>query len=420
MNKVDLVIIGGGPAGMGAAVAAYDAGVRDILVLERDHRLGGILEQCIHNGFGLHRFKEELTGPEYAWRFEKELHARGIAYRLNTMVLDITPDKVVTAMNSEEGVFQIQAGAVILAMGCRERPRGALNTAGTRPAGIYTAGTAQRYINIMGYMPGKKVVILGSGDIGLIMARRMTWEGAKVQMVLELMPYSGGLTRNIVQCLQDNNIPLLLSHTIVDIHGKDRVEGVTIAEVDERRQPKMETAQYVECDTILLSVGLLPENELSKKASVPLDPMTSGALVDQRRMTEVPGIFACGNVLHVHDLVDYVSEEAEIAGRGAAAYLGISGENYGAEDQAHITVKPAKGVRYTLPQRISAVEDTTVFFRVTDVHKAVKVVVKADGEVIQSRRRPRVAPGEMETVNLNAKTLADCTGKTLTIEIEEV
>ena len=401
---------------MGAAVAAYDAGVRDILVLERDVRLGGILEQCIHNGFGLHRFNEQLTGPEYAWRFEKELHERNIAYRLNTMVLDITEDKIVTAMNSEEGVFQIQAGAVILAMGCRERPRGALNTPGARPAGIYTAGTAQRYINIMGYMPGKKVVILGSGDIGLIMARHMTWEGAEVKMVLELMPYSGGLTRNIVQCLQDNNIPLLLSHTIVDIHGKDRVTGVTIAEVDENRRPKMETAQEVECDTILLSVGLLPENELTKKANVPLDRMTNGAFVDQRRMTEIPGIFACGNVLHVHDLVDYVNEEADIAGQGAARYL-----KEGAEDTAHISVKPGNGVRYTLPQRISAAEKTTVFFRVTDVHKAVKVNVKNDeGTVLLSKRRPRVAPGEMETVVLTDKILAENTGRTLTVEIEEV
>lgn len=415
MKQIELVVIGGGPAGMGAAIAAYDQGVRDILVLERDCRLGGILEQCIHNGFGLHRFKEELTGPEYAWRFEKELLERKIPYRLNTMVLDITPDKVITAMNSDEGVFQLQAGAVVLAMGCRERPRGALNTAGSRPAGIYTAGTAQRFINIMGYMPGKRAVILGSGDIGLIMARRMTWEGAKVEMVLELMPYSGGLTRNIVQCLQDYEIPLLLSHTITEIHGRDRVCGVTVAQVDDQRRPIPETSRFVECDTVLLSVGLLPENELSKKANVPLDPMTSGALVDQRRMTEIPGIFACGNVLHVHDLVDYVSEEAEIAGRGAASYL-LEG---GAADECCISVRPGTGVRYTLPQRISAVQDTTIFFRVTDVHPAVKVVVKADGETILTRKRPRVAPGEMETVKLTAGIIAGHVRQTITVELEE-
>ena len=415
MRTVDLVIIGGGPAGMGAAIAAYDAGVRDILVLERDHRLGGILEQCIHNGFGLHRFKEELTGPEYAWRFEKELRERQIPFRLNTMVLDLSDEKIVTAMNAEEGIFQVQAKAVILAMGCRERPRGALNTPGTRPAGIYTAGTAQRYINIMGYMPGKKVVILGSGDIGLIMARRMTWEGAKVEMVLELMPYSGGLTRNIVQCLQDNDIPLLLSHTIVEVHGKERVCGVTIAQVDENRQPMMETARFVECDTVLLSVGLLPENELTRKAGVPMDARTSGAVVDQRRMTEIPGIFACGNVLHVHDLVDYVSEEAEIAGKGAAEYI-LRANSSQVEP---ITIQPGKGIRYTLPQRIDWCEDTTIFFRVMDVHAAVRIRVKNGEETVMMRKRPRVAPGEMETVRLLGTKLQNYVGQTLTIELEE-
>lgn len=415
MKTIDLVVIGGGPAGMGAAIAAYDAGVRDILVLERDHRLGGILEQCIHNGFGLHRFKEELTGPEYAWRFEKELRERKIAFRLDTMVLDLSEDKVITAMNAEEGIFRIQAKAVILAMGCRERPRGALNTPGTRPAGIYTAGTAQRYINIMGYMPGKKAVILGSGDIGLIMARRMTWEGAKVEMVLELMPYSGGLTRNIVQCLKDNDIPLLLSHTIVEIHGKERVSGVTIAQVDENRKPMMETARFVECDTVLLSVGLLPENELTRKAGVPMDVRTTGALVDQRRMTEIPGIFACGNVLHVHDLVDYVSEEAEIAGRGAAEYI-LQGSE---PDPNPVTVRPGNGVRYTLPQRIDRAEDTTIFFRVTDVHPAVRIRVKAGEETVLMRKRPRVAPGEMETVRILGSKLQGYMGQTLTVELEE-
>ena len=303
MKTVDLVIVGGGPAGMSAAVAAYESGVRNLLILERDAHLGGILQQCIHNGFGLHRFGEELTGPEYAWRYEKLVLENKIPYMLNTMVLDITPDKVITATNVEEGVFQIQAKAVILAMGCRERAKGALNIAGTRPAGIYSAGTAQKFVNLKGYMPGKNVVILGSGDIGLIMARRMTLEGAKVHAVCELMPYSGGLARNIEQCLNDFGIPLKLSHTVVEIHGKDRLEGVTIAKVDERRRPIEETREYIPCDTLLLSVGLIPENELSKTAEVPLDRITSGAVVDQDRQTNVEGIFACGNVLHVHDLV---------------------------------------------------------------------------------------------------------------------
>ena len=317
----DLVIIGGGPAGMSAAVAAYESGIKDILILERDENLGGILQQCIHNGFGLHKFGEELTGPEYAWRYEKKVRELGIPFKLNTMVLDITEDKVITATNEEEGIFQIQAKAVILAMGCRERAKGALNIAGTRPSGIYSAGTAQKYVNMKGYMPGKEVVILGSGDIGLIMARRMTMEGAKVKAVCELMPYSGGLARNIQQCLVDFDIPLLLSHTVVEIHGKDRVAGVTIAKVDENRRPIEETKQYISCDTLLLSVGLIPENELSKCAGAALDDKTNGVLVDENRETNIPGIFACGNVRKVHELVDYVSEEAEIAGKSAASYL---------------------------------------------------------------------------------------------------
>ena len=317
----DLVIIGGGPAGMSAAVAAYENGVRDIQILERDEQLGGILQQCIHNGFGLHKFKEELTGPEYAWRYEQKIRELGISVKLNTMVLDITKDKVITATNEEEGIFQIEAKAIVLAMGCRERAKGALNIAGTRPAGIYSAGTAQKYVNIKGYLPGKEVVILGSGDIGLIMARRMMLEGARVKAVCELMPYSGGLARNIQQCLVDFDIPLLLSHTVVEIHGKERVTGVTIAKVDENRKPIEETKQYISCDTLLLSVGLIPENELSKGAGVALDSVTNGVIVTEDRETSVDGIFACGNVRMVHELVDHVSQEAEIAGKSAAAYI---------------------------------------------------------------------------------------------------
>ncbi len=308
-----MVIIGGGPAGLAAAVAAYDQGAGEILILERDRELEGILNQCIHNGFGLHTFKEELTGPEYAGRFIRQVEERKIPYLLNTMVLDISRDKVVTAMNRQEGMFQIQAGAVVLAMGCRERSRGALNIPGYRPAGIYSAGTAQRLVNMEGYLPGREVVILGSGDIGLIMARRMTLEGAKVKVVAELMPYSGGLKRNIVQCLDDFGIPLKLSHTVVDIQGKERVEGVTLARVDDQRRPIPGTEEQYSCDTLLLSVGLLPENELSRSAGVDLSPVTGGPVVNESLETNIPGVFACGNVLHVHDLVDFVSQEAALA-----------------------------------------------------------------------------------------------------------
>ena len=412
--KADLVIIGGGPAGMSAAVAAYDAGIRDIIILERDKSLGGILRQCIHNGFGLHRFKEELTGPEYAYRYEMQVRERNIPFKLNTMVLDITSDKVVTAMNSEDGLFQIEAKSIILAMGCRERSKGALNIAGYRPAGIFTAGTAQKFVNIDGYMPGREVVILGSGDIGLIMARRMTLEGAKVKAVCELMPYSGGLARNIEQCLNDFNIPLHLSHTVVEVHGKERVTGVTIAKVDERRKPIPETRQFIECDTLLLSVGLLPENELTKCADIALDRITGGAVVDQNRQTEIEGVFACGNVLHVHDLVDYVSEESEIAGKAAAEY--ILGNKKPATDVSLVTDGK---VRYTVPQKISAEENVTVYFRVADVYRDVAIVVRDGENVLINKKKQKVAPGEMEAITITAEMIKNLEGKTLSFSIEQ-
>ncbi len=394
----DLVIIGGGPAGMSAAIAAYEQGIRDILVLERDAALGGILQQCIHNGFGLHKFGEELTGPEYAWKYEQLVNKYDIPVKLNTMVIDITEDKIITATSAEDGIFQIQAKAIILAMGCRERAKGALNIAGSRPAGIYSAGTAQKLVNIEGYMPGKNVVILGSGDIGLIMARRMTLEGAKVQAVCELMPYSSGLARNIEQCLNDFGIPLKLSHTVIKIHGKERLSGVTIAKVDDRRKPIMSTAEYIPCDTLLLSVGLIPENELSKSADIELSPITGGAIVDQDRQTSVRGIFACGNVLHVHDLVDFVSEEAEIAGRCAAEY--INGKK---TSNISVTLKTDKRIRYTVPQKVTAKKDITVYFRVSDVYRNVKINVKNGDRIVLSRKKQKVAPGEMESIRLKAE-----------------
>lgn len=411
-NKMtDLVIIGGGPAGMSAAVAAYESGIRDIVILERDSALGGILQQCIHNGFGLHKFGEELTGPEYAWRYEQRVRELGIPVKLNTMVLDIGADKTVTATNEDDGVFTLKAKAIILAMGCRERSKGALNIPGTRPAGIYSAGTAQKLVNIKGLMVGKKVVILGSGDIGLIMARRMTLEGAKVEAVCELMPYSGGLARNIEQCLNDFNIPLKLSHTIVKIHGKDRVCGVTVAEVDENRKPIKETEEYIECDTILLSVGLIPENELSRSAGIELSRITSGAVVNQDRQTNREGIFACGNVLHVHDLVDFVSDEAEIAGKSAAEYI-----KNGIGNTESIELETDGKIRYTVPQCITAKKDVTVYFRVSDVLKSVKINVFSGDTLLMSKRKQKVAPGEMENIVIKREMLDNV--KKLRFELE--
>ncbi len=409
-----LVIVGGGPAGMAAAVSAYEAGIRDILILERDTALGGILRQCIHNGFGLHRFGEELTGPEYAYRYEEKVREYNIPFMLDTMVIDIDENKTVTAVNREKGIFIIDAKAVILAMGCRERPKGALNIAGTRPSGIYTAGTAQKFVNMKGYMPGKEVVILGSGDIGLIMARRMTLEGASVKAVCELMPYSGGLARNIEQCLNDFGIPLMLSHTVVKIHGKDRITGVTIAEVDEARRPKQETEKYIKCDTLLLSCGLIPENELTKSAGILLDRVTGGAVVDGNRETEIPGVFACGNVLHVHDLVDYVSAESAIAGEAAARY--IRGE---IERIISVKISAVGGVRYTVPQVICECKDTEIYFRVADVYRDKKITVRIGGELILSKKKQKLAPGEMESIKLIAEILSGADGKTVEIGVED-
>lgn len=416
-----IVVIGGGPAGLAAAIKAYDSGEKNVLIIERDDKLGGILNQCIHNGFGLTRFKESLTGPEYAYRFIIEAQKRDIEIMTGTTVLSLSANNEnneaneITAINPKDGVFTVSAKAVVLAMGCRERSRGALNIPGSRPAGIFSAGAAQKFVNIKGYLPGKKVVILGSGDIGLIMARRMTLEGAKVQAVCEIMPYSSGLTRNIVQCLDDFGIPLYLSHTITKIEGKDRVTGVEVSAVDKDKKPIPGTEIRFDCDTVLFSVGLIPENELSKEAGIELSPRTKGAVVDQTRETSVSGIFACGNVLQVHDLVDFVSEEAEIAGQAAAEY-----SKNGSSEKRFVLTREGAEVSYVLPQKIdlNKAEDVAIYFRVRSTVAKAAVILKSGEQVIAEFKKPIVVPGEMQRVKLSASLFGDISGD-ITVEVKK-